>query len=233
LVYRSFKRHYTGLGAKSPEQTPAARYLYSLIGLNTEALRGPSSSGNPAVNTKRTLLHYAGLLAREVRTMSGLAALLTLHFSVPVEGVPLTGAFYAIEPEHQTLLGRRGQNQRLGHTAIVGARYWDQEAAFELKIGPLTEDEYLRFLPEGDALTPLCQLTRFYVGDCLDYRVRLLLDPESARAARPEKRRRVSTQAAKNSGARALLGRTAWVGTAWKTREIVLSGKSLPKDREI
>jgi type VI secretion system protein ImpH len=230
LVYRIRKRHRVGLGARSPEADDTARYLYALTGLGTARQREQLTSVRD-----RTLLYYAGLLAREARTMAGLSAMLTSHFGVPIEGVPFTGGFYPVEPEDRTSIGRFGRNRRLGRDASLGARYWDQEAAFELRVGPLEIADFLRFLPTGrdgvmagDRLAPLCELARFYAGPVLDVRVRLVLDPEAvAREPRARHRARPTRPRLQTLGERPRLGYTAWVGRAWQRRDVVLSGAAL------
>ncbi|EYF02869.1 type VI secretion system baseplate subunit TssG [Chondromyces apiculatus] len=204
ILYRSRRRHRIGLGITSPEQDDAARYLYALLGLGLPSLRDRLGEVSD-----RALLHPAGLLAREVRSMAGLEALLRHHLDVPVEGTPLTGAWHPIEPSDQTRIGPRGTNRRLGREAILGRRAWDQEAAFELVVGPLPLVQYLRLLPAGDMLGPLCTLTRFYAGEMLSFTVLLRLRAEEAPAARLGRRHG------------ALLGYTAWLGGSRKGRPIV------------
>lgn len=225
LVYRIRRRHRIAFGVAEPIDDDAVRYLFALIGLGTPALRrrlGPVED--------RALLYYAGLLSREIRPLSGLAAMLRCQLGVPVEGEPLVGGFYPIEPSHRTAIGPSGRNRRLGRDAILGARYWDPSACVEIRVGPLCERELLRFLPgtngipAGDKLAPLVQLVRIYAGEVIDFRVRLVLDPERAKPARGSARapRRVQTL-----GERPRLGYTAWVGSAHGRREVVLEGSAL------
>lgn len=223
LVYRIRKRHRIALGVTSPEQDDAFRYLHALIGLGTGNLQGRLGSVRD-----RTLVHYAGLFARESRSMAGLEALLVAHFGVPVEGVPLTGAYYPIDTVDSTAIGPSGRNRRLGQSAILGRRFWDQESSFELRIGPLGREDYLRFLPpDGDRLPALCELVRFYAGRSLDFRIRLILDP--ARAAGKHGSRDPAPRAAPQTlGERPRLGYTAWAGRAWQQRDIALTGPALP-----
>ncbi|XXY17981.1 type VI secretion system baseplate subunit TssG [Sorangium sp. So ce216] len=201
LVYRSRKRHRIGLGVASPEQDDAARYLRALIGLGLPSLRGRLAVSD------RALLEPAALAAREVRPMAGLAGLLRHHLGVPVEGVPLTGAYHPIEESDRTAIGPSGRNRGLGRGATLGRRAWDQEAGFELVVGPLSLRDYLRFLPGGELLGPLCALTRFYAGEVLSFTVLLRLRAGEAPAARLGRRH----------GAR--LGSTACLGGGGRRRE--------------
>lgn len=217
IAYRIKKRHRVGLGTRAPEQDDAYRYLASLAGLGTPHLAGrlgPVSDG--------AVVAHAGLFSREARSMAGLTALLGAHFGVPVEGVPLTGAHHPIEPPDLTRLGPSGQNRLLGRSAVLGQRTWDQESTFDIRVGPLDVEDYLRFLPGGDRLAPFCALTRFYAGPALEFRVEVLLDPERAR---PRGRRRaLPARRPMTLGERPRLGTTAWCGSPWGRRAVVFRG---------
>lgn len=201
FAYRIRKLHRVGLGVSSPEEDDAARHLFALVGLGGEGLRGRLSV------PERALLHHAGNLANQNRSMEGLVAMLRHHFGVPIEAVPLTGAFRRIEPEDRTAIGKSGQNRVLGRSAGLGARFWDQESTFDLRVGPLTFAQFRRFLPDEDALAPLCELVRFYGGDRFHFGVVLVL----AEGETPELRM------GKKFTAR--LGQTAWLGRGRGAKE--------------
>ena len=211
LAYRIRKRHSVGLGVTSPEQDDTARYLFALLGLGLPELRGH------LVVNDRALLHHAGVFAREVRSMAGLVALLRWHFGVPIEGLPLTGGYYPIEPADRTTIGPSGKNRALGKDAVLGEKYWDQEAVFDLRVGPISPSMLLEFLPpDGKILVAVHDLVRFYAGKSLDFRLRLLVD--EGPAIRPTQK----------LGERPRLGYTAWIGRPRGMREVVLSSASLP-----
>ncbi|MRG95818.1 type VI secretion system baseplate subunit TssG [Polyangium spumosum] len=215
FAYRIRKGHRVGLGASSPEKDAAARHLFSLLGLGFRALEGRLAVQD------RALLEHAANLSSERRSLEGLVAILRRHFGVSIEPIPLTGAFHPIEDGDRTAIGRSGQNRALGRDACLGGRFWDQESTFDLRIGPMKLDEFLRFLPGGDALAPLCSLVRFYAGARFHFGLVLVLaEGEAPRAAlgRP---------------GRALLGQIAWLGDVGKVgrrdREVRLSRAAIRK----
>lgn len=171
FVYRIRKKHRIGLGVTTPEKDSAAEHLYALLGLGYEELR--DRLGVP----DRALLMHALGLSNEHRSLEGLVAILRHHFGVPIAANSLAGAFHPIEPSDRTAIGRSGKNRMLGRDTILGGRFWDQESAFELCIGPMKLDMYERFLPNGDALGPLCALVKFYAGPRYRFDVRLILEP--------------------------------------------------------
>jgi len=195
LLYRVRKTHRVGFDFRSPEQSNFASYLFSLIGLGTKGLQGRMRVRD------RSLLFYAAFLTQRPRSMIALERLLSDYFKVRVKGVPLCGQWHRLEEDQLTYIGVSGQNQILGHSAVVGTRIWDQQGKYEICVGPLTFREFLDFLPIGDRFTPLCELTRFYVGTELEFDIRLMLKGDEI----PESRLGVT------GGPR--LGWTSWLKT--------------------
>ncbi|HLI83228.1 MAG TPA: type VI secretion system baseplate subunit TssG [Bryobacteraceae bacterium] len=170
LVYQVRKRYRLTLTNQSPEETPVARHLYSFFGLGLDSLRGRMRIPD------RTLLATAGILAQHPRSAVGLERLLACHFQVPATVRQLTGCWRPLESSEWTLIGKlRGRNQRLGETAVAGTRIWDQQGAFLVSLGPLSQAEFRDFLPNGTAWLPLRELTRFYAGPEFEFGFRLIL----------------------------------------------------------
>lgn len=170
LFYRARKKYRPALGVRPPDEGRVAGTLFAFLGLGT-----PSLPGRMGVRD-RSLLTHAGLLAGTQRSMVGLPCLLSEHFGVPVELEPFRGAWLTLDPDQRTRVGRRGRNNRLGESAVVGSRVWDQQAGFEVRLGPLSLSRFLDFLPTGGAFAPLVSLVRYYVGEELAFVVRLVLD---------------------------------------------------------
>lgn len=179
LYYRARKKHRPACAHEPPDEGRVARCLLALIGLGTPALRDRGAVPD------RSLIRYAGLLTPHPRSMVGLERMLADHFGVPVEIVPFRGRWLDIEEEDRTRIGGagptrlaprgtgRGNNNRLGQGAVLGSRFWDQTAAFEIRLGPLGIQELLDFLPVGGAHRALLDLARFYVDDQYEIDVRL------------------------------------------------------------
>ena len=177
LMYRVRKYHRVGLDFTAPPETPVARYLFAFIGLGAPGVRERQSTPD------RVWLSYAGLVAQRPRTMAGLAQLLTDYLRVMVQVRPFRGKWYSLAADQLTTIGASGQNQRLGSGVVLGRRVWEQQGAFELQVGPLTWAYFQEFLPIAQAYRSLCELTRFYAGQELDFQIRLTLQaaevPES------------------------------------------------------
>jgi type VI secretion system protein ImpH len=174
LLYRIRKMHRIGLEDEPPGQDKISKYLYSIIGLGTDGLMGRM------LVRDRSLLHYAGLLSQQPRSIVGLERILSDYFKVKVRGQQFVGKWYELGEDQCTRIGERsGQNHVLGKSAVVvGKRVWDQQAKIEIRLGPLTYQQFVNFIPNGWGYGALCDLTRFYLGDTLDVSFRLILKGE-------------------------------------------------------
>jgi type VI secretion system protein ImpH len=92
------------------------------------------------------------------------------------------GQWLALDVEEQSRLPGStrgvGGNNRLGVDAVAGARVWDVQSKFRIRVGPLPYARFRALMPSGDALRPLCQLARSFVGPGLDFDVQPVLIPE-------------------------------------------------------
>jgi len=71
----------------------------------------------------------------------------------------------------------------LGLGAVVGDEVWDQQSIVRIRIGPLSLERYLEFLPTGAAHKPLQSLVRLYSGDEKDFEVLLMLKRDETPSA--------------------------------------------------
>ncbi len=170
LMVRGRKKHRIGLDRRHPDQTHFADYLFALMGLGTGALRQRMAVRD------RALLAFAGLLSQRPRSAVGLEILLGRYFRVPVRVRQFLGRWLDISEDEWTVLGREGRNRRLGQGAVLGTRTWVQNDLFELRVGPLSLDRFLDFLPDRPGFAGLCDLTRFYGGTETDFVVRLEIE---------------------------------------------------------
>lgn len=149
------------------------RALYALVGLGTDGLRGRLELDDEA------FLFYSGHFAHYPRSASALESLLEDYFEMPVTVQQLQGQWLLLETGDQARMpsaaSPRGRNNRLGVDLVIGERVWDVQSKFRLRLGPLTYAQFCRLMPNGDALRPLCQMTRFYVGPELDFDVQPVL----------------------------------------------------------
>jgi type VI secretion system protein ImpH len=169
--------------------------LYCLVGMGTAGLhdrlrveaveRGGERRRLLARIDDRSLIHYAGLLAQRKRNAAGLEALLEDYFGVPARVQQFVGQWLQLEPTSQSCLGVEGGNSELGVNSVAGERVWDVQGKIRVRLGPLSYDRFLDFLPdqapepEHKAFFLLVHLVRLYAGAQLDFDVQVVLRAEA------------------------------------------------------
>ena len=160
---------YEQAAVRENKEDSFSHYVFDLIGMGTKGLRGRLEVGDGA------LLFYAGLFAQRPRSASALTNLLCDYFDVPVQVVEHIGRWLKIPDQSRTRLGTNETCNTLGRTTTVGTRVWDQQTKFRLRVGPMLLSQFRRFLPTGSAFHPLIEITRFFVGQELEFEVQLVL----------------------------------------------------------
>jgi len=189
LIVRVRKAHLPPFTAREPSEGNVASFLFALIGLRmypgaSPASRAPASAGALEVSRlrplrnrlgvpDRVLLYYSGILTSHPRSASGLECLFSDYFGTPCRVEQLKGVWRTLDPSQWTRIGRTGQNNILGQTAMAGTRIWDQQGAIELYLGPMPLVQFVSFLPTGDSFKTACGLMAFYAGPDLQFRIRL------------------------------------------------------------
>ena len=169
LFHRAHKIHHPALTVNAPYRGQTAQFLFSLIGLGPKPLRGRLGVPDSA------LLHYSGLLARNVRTAVGLECMLSDYFGVRVKVQQFAGHWRELDRAQWSAIGRTGRNQTVGDGAVLGRRVWDQAGGVVIEIGPVKLETFQSLLPGESAYAALVKLARFYLGPNYRMQVRLIL----------------------------------------------------------
>jgi type VI secretion system protein ImpH len=144
-------------------------FVGSLCGIGAPGLRGRDGIGDFAK------LHFAGLLARQARPASGLANILRHYFRLPLAIEQFAGHWMTLPDSTLSRLGTAERDNRIGRSMVLGRRVWDCQNRFRIVLGPLSYQDYRRFLPGGDSLKRLLDWVRMYCGLALDWEVQLIL----------------------------------------------------------
>jgi len=178
--------------------------LYSLLGFGTGCMRTGAAGERRLEFDTEALLYYGGLFSDQHRPAVGLEQLLEDYFDVPVSLEELRGRWIGLdEPDRSAFPDAscpQGRNLQLGIDFIVGDRVWDIQGSFRVRVGPVSFEQFRRWIPPGDALKPLCQLVRTYVGLGLEFDVQVIL-----------KGSEIPRCQLGNEESQALLGYTAWL----------------------
>ncbi len=169
LFYRAWERSHAAVAHGRGERDWLTRHLLNLVGLGTEGLQGQLAIPDEA------LLYYVGLLGVPTRPAAALEQMLADYFGVTVQIEQFVGAWYPLERATQCELDDDGPSTQLGLGAVAGDELWDLQSRVRVRLGPLTREQYDRFLPGGSAHDQLRTLTRFFGNDQLDFEIQLVL----------------------------------------------------------
>ena len=170
LFYQAWEKYRFAIAYERGERDRFSHHLLALLGLATEGLENRQDVPDDS------LLFYGGLLSMHARSATGLRQILTDYFNVPVEIEQFVGAWYAVEEESLCRLGSGANySDQLGLGAVVGDEIFDQQSRVRVRLGPLSLERYIEFLPGGDAHRRLRALAAFYTGQEFDVEMQLVL----------------------------------------------------------
>jgi len=171
LFFHAWEKHHFAISYERGEREGLTAYLLDFVGLGTEGLEDRQDIPDDA------LLFYAGLLSQRPRSANSMAQMLSDYFDVPVDVEQFMGAWYRLDRNNLCIMEERSTiSEQVGFGAIVGDEVWDQHSRARIKIGPLSLERYLEFLPNGSAYRPLRALTRFFSNGEVGFEVQLILE---------------------------------------------------------
>lgn len=169
LFYRAWAQAQPTVSLDRPKRDRFSFFVGSLIGIGAGPLRNRDAAGD------FVKLFHSGLLARQVRNADGLQALLASYFRLPARVEQFVGHWMRLPESDRTRLGGSGSGAQVGVGVVLGARVWDRQHKFRVRLGPLTLARYEAFLPGGAALPELVALVRQYHCFELAWDARLVL----------------------------------------------------------
>jgi type VI secretion system protein ImpH len=114
-------------------------------------------------------------MAQRPLSASALEGLLQDYFGVTIKVEQFQGRWLNLETDDSSRLGDEGRNNALGVSTTLGDQIWDQQTKFKITVGPINMEQLFGFLPTGQAYHALGWMTRFLVGDALDFDIQVLL----------------------------------------------------------
>ena len=170
LFYRAWEKHHFFVGYEAGLDDKLSLRLLDLLGLGTAGLRGRGSLPD------KTLIYYAGLMGRHVRTADSLRQILEDYFDVPVEINQFAGTWRSLPKENRTFLtGRGGASERLGFGVVTGEEVWDHHGRIRLALGPMSFEQYREFLPGAPGHRELAAWVKFFSDGAYETEVQLIL----------------------------------------------------------
>lgn len=195
FLYRAWEKPRFAVAYERNDEDRFTEYLFGIIGFGTNGLRSRLDLADEG------LLYYGGLVAQRPHSASAAEAILADYFGVPASLEPFTGQWLQLDAENLSRLGRA--NSQLGIDTLAGSRVWDYQSKFRLRLGPLTLQDFVEFLPIGSAFKPAAQFTRLLAGMEFDFDMQLTLKAKEVPGC-------VLTTRARR---RPMLGWTTWLKT--------------------
>ena len=158
-VLSAWEKYRFTVAYERGERDRFSHHLLDLIGLGT--------GGSRTARRYRTIRSCSMPACSRLHTRSATALrqILADYFEVPVEIEQFVGAWYALAIPDQCAFQDRGSfSEQLGVGAVVGDEIWDQQSGLRIRLGPLTLEQYVDFLPEGYAYVPMQAITSFLPG---------------------------------------------------------------------
>lgn len=167
LFYLAWKKHQFPVSYQAGSRDKLSNYLLSLAGLGTTGLRG--RIGLP----EESLSFYSGLLSRQTPSAVSIESAVAYYSGTSVAVEQFVERMIPLSPEDQTSIGMA--NARLGEDTVCGSFVWDCQTKFRVSLGPMSFDEFQRFMPSGDLLRPIFSFVRYMVGIEYEFDVRVFL----------------------------------------------------------
>jgi type VI secretion system protein ImpH len=170
LFCLAFEKYRFSIPYERGERDRFSYHVLALIGLGTPGLQDRQDVPDDS------LLFYSGLLSMHARSAVALRQMLMDYYNVPIEIEQFVGVWRPVETDSQcSFSDENNYSERLGFGAIVGDEIWDQQSRVRICLGPLTLQQYIDFLPGGEAHRRARSLTSFYAGGEYDMELQLIL----------------------------------------------------------
>lgn len=177
FLYRSRKKHHMGLNGMAPAASPLASCLDALSALGLKAgVRSPDGDAG--------WLEHAGLLGGAPRSMTGLLAMLSHRLNLRATAQQFCGGWRVLERADVLSLGGRGRSPRLGRSAVLGERVWDQSAGIRITFHGLRLVRLQQLLKGGSDHALLGWMVRRYLPQDLDAEIVLQVQPSDLSPAK-------------------------------------------------
>lgn len=166
LLHRSWRKYRYYVRFRQEATDRFSRYIFSLIGLNDEELRGktPLPWGR--------LLSFAGLIASRSRSTNIVSGIIAHCFDLDTVYIREFEQRYVDIPAHQrNSLGL--QNGDIGENFVLGNRVNTRSSKFTIVIPKLTQARFREFLPSGINFERLSKLIEFLLRDPIAYDLEL------------------------------------------------------------
>ncbi|VAW69216.1 Uncharacterized protein ImpH/VasB [hydrothermal vent metagenome] len=172
LFYRSWASAQPTVNFDRPQEDRFSVYTGALFGLGMPSLRNRDEMPDFAK------LHFAGRLSAQAHNGEGLVAMIRHFFKVPAVLEQFVGEWMKLPDSCWCRLGEAAEAATLGVNIAIGDCVWQCQQKFRIILGPLNFTEYEQMLPGKDSSKRLRALVRNYIGDSMNWDIKLVLKKE-------------------------------------------------------
>lgn len=148
FFYRAWSSSRKTVDYDRPDEARFMSFIGSFLGLESETLR-QRLKFDP-----RQAIYFSGHFAQQSRYPSGLEAVVADYLNCDVELEENVGKWIDVPEDQCTVLGQSRGMGSLGQGVMTGARFWDCQLSFQLRIGPVPLEIYEKFVVEDRVATP-------------------------------------------------------------------------------
>jgi type VI secretion system protein ImpH len=168
FLYRAWAACRKATDYDRPDQARFPEFTGSFLGIGMDAMRNRLQVGDEAIT------YFSGHFSNRSRHSEGLASIAADYFGTKAEIFENVGHWLDIPPDEQCKLSTM-QSLSLGAGIVIGARIWDRQLRFRLKLGPMPLATYEKLFPGSSSLDALKDMVKFYTHRELFAEVNLVL----------------------------------------------------------
>lgn len=175
FFYRAWKKYRLHILYEQNRTNLFTPLMLSLVGCDHARLRADLQLGNRDIYDE-SIAHYAGIARHRPVSASNVQRMLADYFDVGVQFEQFVGQWFAIPDNQRTTLS--GGFAELGVTSFCGERTWQRQTKIRILLGPMTNAEFMSFLPYGSAARSLSRILALTLGQSYEFEIRLVLKKE-------------------------------------------------------
>lgn len=176
LFYQAWTRHRPERMRDMEGKDSLLPILLALAGVQP---RTQDQRDDDAGIEAETMAFYAQQFRSRAISGSVIAGVLSEYFAVPFHLEQFVGSWRQLPPEHQARLGVR--NTKLGIGMVLGTRVYCRDTQVRLRIGPLDQEAFERFIPGAKGAKALNTMLGMFCGAGMTFEVRVVLRKEDVR----------------------------------------------------
>lgn len=175
FFYQAWKKYRLHFLYEQDRKNLFTPLMLSLVGCDHARLRADLELGNRDIYDE-SIAHYAGIARHRPVSAANVQHMLEDYFGIRVRFEQFVGRWFSIPPDQRTTLA--GSYAELGVSSFCGERTWQRQTKIRILLGPLSREDFMSFLPYGNAARGLSRMLALTLGQSFEFEVRLVLKKE-------------------------------------------------------